>query len=90
MEQKHFLGNRVQIRIGTDVIPEKDIECDVGVILAAFYVHYWHVDTKYHRIEYTVVLDRNYWGSMGRKLRVNQDQIIANKTLHVDRKERGK
>ncbi len=81
LKQEHFLGNIVRVRIGADIIPEEEIICDEGVILNAFYVHYWHEDIKVHRIEYDVILPKNYWGSVGRKVRVWQDRIIENKTL---------
>lgn len=81
IEQKHFLGNIVRIRIAEDVIPEEEIICDEGIIRTALYCHYFHSDIKVHRIEYDVILPRNYWGNVGRIVRVGQRQIIENKTL---------
>jgi len=81
LKQKHFLGNIVKIRIAPDIIPEDEIICDEGVILAAFYFHYWHMDIKVHRLEYDVILPKKYWGSIGRKVRINQERIIVNKSL---------
>ena len=76
IKQEHLLKDRVQIRIGEDVISEDEIICDTGIITHAFYF------IGKDEIQYNVRLDKDqkYWGSIGPRIRVCQGQIIKNLT----------
>ena len=78
LKQKYLVGERVQVRIAEDIVPEKEIICNTGCIKAVFYFFIGHPDIKRHKIQYELMLDKKqkYWGSIGPIVRVNQDQII--------------
>lgn len=72
MRQRFYIGDRVKVRIATDVIPEEEINCDVGMVYGINLIH--PSAPELHRIVYKILLDAPYGKVIYKKIHVQYDE----------------
>ena len=58
MEQRFSIGDRVKVRVATDVIPEDEVNCGVGVVYGA--ILQFPSSPEHHKMRYKILLDAPY------------------------------
>ena len=72
MKQRFYIGDRVKVRIATDVIPEEEINCDTGMV---YEIRLYHPSApELHRISYKILLDAPYGKVIFKKIHVGYDE----------------
>ncbi len=81
MTPKFNVGERVKVRIAKDIIKEKDILCDVGFVKN---VELRFGNTELEMIIYTIRLDEDYCGFIGRTVTVAEGFNINAKLCSIE------
>ena len=58
MEQRFSIGDRVKVRVATDVIPESEVNCGVGRVYGVSLL--FPTSPKFYKMRYKILLDAPY------------------------------